>query len=105
MHHPACYVTQLIVAGWGTTSLTASAEAGDTAHPKVAVRAASQSKVDMFSVLQLRNPQNQPDAWFGNAAIDPSAGKKSVTPPPDPKGRKNLFQVQYYSAVPHIKRK
>jgi hypothetical protein len=30
---------------------------------------------------------------FGNTFIDPSAGKKAVPPPYDPKGRKDLFQV------------
>lgn len=51
------------------------------------------SKIDMFSVLQSRNPHRQPDAWFGNVAIDPSAGKKATAPPRDKKGRKDLFQV------------
>lgn len=51
------------------------------------------SKIDMFSVMQLRNPHGEADAWFGNQAIDPSAGKKPVAPPLDNKGRKDLFQV------------
>jgi hypothetical protein len=81
-------------AGWNTNSLTAQDEPASIAA-KASNRAGPQSKIDMFSVLQLRNPQNQPDAWFGHAAIDPSAGKKSVAPPPDPKGRKGLFQVEF----------
>ena len=78
-------------AGWNTGSLTAHDETRTTVAPASTNRSAPQSKVDMFSVLQLRNPQNQPDAWFGHTAIDPAAGKKSVRPPPDPKGRKGLF--------------
>ena len=80
-------------AGWNTGSLTAHDETRTTVVSAVTNRSAPQSKEDMFSVLQLRNPQNQPDAWFGHTAIGPSAGKKSVRPPPDPKGRKGLFQV------------
>ena len=50
-------------------------------------------KEDMAAMLQSRNPGCRADAWFGDAAIDPSAGKKSVPPPYDPKGRQDLFQV------------
>lgn len=48
----------------------------------------------MFSVLQMRNPHEEADAWFGNHAIDPSAGKRAVGPPVDKKGRTNLFPVR-----------
>jgi hypothetical protein len=78
--------------GWGDLSLTKQDE-GRTPAPPASRRAAQKSKIDMFSVLQLRNPKNESDAWFGHTSIDPSAGKRAVQPPSDPKGRKNLFQV------------
>jgi hypothetical protein len=57
------------------------------------MKAADPSKEDMLAMIQCRNPGHKPDAWFGNLSIDPSAGKRSVPPPFDPKGRKDLFGV------------
>ena len=31
--------------------------------------------------------------WFGNALIDPTKGKRAVSLPDDPKGRRDLFDV------------
>ena len=33
------------------------------------------------------------DVWFGNALIDPTKGKRAVSLPDDPKGRRDLFDV------------
>lgn len=78
--------------GWGDVSLLSHTVEPPSTGGTVAMHA-TRSKIDMFSILQLRNPHGEPDAWYGNVAIDPSAGKKSVPPPKDKKGRKNLFQV------------
>ena len=51
------------------------------------------SQNDMFAILQRCDRSGKPDAWFGHQRIDPAAGKRSVPPPYDPKGRKGLFQV------------
>jgi hypothetical protein len=36
---------------------------------------------------------NANDSWIGNVLIDPTKGKGVAQPPPDPKGRKDLFDV------------
>ncbi|KIZ02057.1 hypothetical protein MNEG_5906 [Monoraphidium neglectum] len=33
------------------------------------------------------------DSWLGNQLIDPTKGRRSVTAPQDPKGRKGLAEV------------
>eukprot|EP00892_Ulva_mutabilis_P010266 jgi/Ulvmu1/7611/UM038_0036.1 len=78
--------------GWGNVSLL-SQGTGAPVEGNISTPSAATSKIDMFSVLQLCNPRGEADAWFGNHAIDPSAGKKRVAPPADNKGRKDLFQV------------
>jgi len=33
------------------------------------------------------------DSWIGNALIDPTKGKRAVSAPKDPKGRRGLWEV------------
>jgi hypothetical protein len=56
------------------------------------MRVKDPSQEDMWGMLQCKDT-GRSDAWFGHNAIDPAQGKKSVPPPYDPKGRKDLFAL------------
>mmetsp|Transcript_4492 Transcript_4492/g.11180 ORF Transcript_4492/g.11180 Transcript_4492/m.11180 type:complete len:429 (+) Transcript_4492:159-1445(+) len=53
---------------------------------------------DLFGTLQQTDVGAPPgkDSWLGHSLIDPARGKANPKPPPDPKGRKDLFDVVNY---------
>lgn len=53
---------------------------------------------DLFGTLQQTDlgPPPGKDSWLGHMKIDPARGKANPKPPPDPKGRKDLFDVLNY---------
>ncbi|GIL63833.1 hypothetical protein Vafri_17825 [Volvox africanus] len=89
--------------GWGDISLlkedgepgpgrrrTASAHV--TGKAPVSPPRAADGRNGLFGVLQMSEAGGA-DNWIGNPLVHPSAGKKSVPAPRDPKGRRDLFDV------------
>lgn len=40
-----------------------------------------------------RSVRDNGDSWIGHTLIDPAAGKRPIVRPPDPRGRRDLFEV------------
>ena len=82
--------------GWGDVTLLQDGHPGlhraQLDLPSGRMKVADPSQEDMSAMLQNRET-GRPDAWFGHHAINPNAGKKSVPPPFDVKGRKDLFAL------------
>lgn len=82
-------------AGYGLSPMLRSDQGPEarTASVQACGAALGASHNDLFAILQRCDNSGRPDAWFGHQSIDPADGKRSVPPPYDPKGRKDLFQV------------
>mmetsp|Transcript_26064 Transcript_26064/g.56910 ORF Transcript_26064/g.56910 Transcript_26064/m.56910 type:complete len:419 (-) Transcript_26064:740-1996(-) len=89
--------------GWGDVSLLK--EEGYSGVPHRSQRPSGRSgkarpgspvgpdgRQDLFGTLQYTESGGA-DAWIGNQLINPLKGKRAVQPPPDPKGRRDLFDV------------
>ncbi|EFJ53000.1 hypothetical protein VOLCADRAFT_120136 [Volvox carteri f. nagariensis] len=89
--------------GWGDTSLlkeegepgparrrTISAHVQGKARPPSPHGA--DGRTNLTGVLQMTEAGGV-DTWIGNPLVHPSAGKRVVRPPADPKGRRDLFDV------------
>lgn len=93
---PAPSQPGMLCTGWGDVTLLQDGVAGphraQCELPSGRMRVKDPSQEDMFGMLQCKDT-GRSDAWFGHASIDPSQGKKTVPPPFDSKGRKDLFAL------------
>ncbi|GLC33993.1 hypothetical protein PLESTB_000826500 [Pleodorina starrii] len=90
--------------GWGDVSLlkeddveaTSRRRTGSAQHVRGKARPPSphgtDGRTNLFGVLQMTEP-GATDNWIGHPLVHPSAGKRSVQAPVDPKGRRDLFDV------------
>lgn len=89
--------------GWGDTTLLKEEGYQGVQHPHGCPIHSTKGKArppsphlddrkNLFSVLQ-GTEAGHPDQWLGHPQIDPTKGKRSVRPPSDPKGRRDLFDV------------
>ncbi|KAG2423409.1 hypothetical protein HXX76_015374 [Chlamydomonas incerta] len=102
---PATQADRFSRHGWGDVSLLKQEGLGGQPHPRSSeagpartgrLRPGSPRGVDgrngLYGVLQMTEAGGT-DSWVGHPQIDPTKGKRAVAPPPDPKGRRDLFDV------------